>query len=490
MLESLRYALDIPFGEKAQDKDYKKELLPYVLKSGGKVVVEVTDRHGASYEIVRILEHSPDVYAGGTRREGVSIRETLVRKPLYFGQKDLGAAGKGFGHDLVEKLVGESLKPVRQKIVAAQLALKSAVEALQTVESDVEEKQECETRLADVNFRFEQFDKYGVQQTLEKQVAFNNDIAYCEEVDSLSEAWRAELSSAAELAAENFEGLAEPSSAHNAGLFEAYREPLTAMRQTITQAKAIVANIVTLQQQLAGLREQIKAKKDDLKEEFAETERELLTALEASGVTSIQPDTYVELVATRTELTRKIDELDRRTAKAKTKQDALLAALAELNEAWHEEYKIIGAALDKINSAQTALKIKSVFKGDKAALEQRLEATLKGHNIRKETYTTLAASYPDCGQMYKKLDKAASHAKGKATTFKEEFSKRLIELIGFQVPNSYDVTYHGKPLKSHSLGQRASAMMLFLLSSRMKTTCCSSTSLKTTSTAKRSTRKW
>jgi chromosome segregation protein len=26
------------------------------------------------------------------------------------------------------------------------------------------------------------------------------------------------------------------------------------------------------------------------------------------------------------------------------------------------------------------------------------------------------------------------------------------------------VTYHGKPLKSHSLGQRASAMMLFLLS--------------------------
>lgn len=31
------------------------------------------------------------------------------------------------------------------------------------------------------------------------------------------------------------------------------------------------------------------------------------------------------------------------------------------------------------------------------------------------------------------------------------------------MPHSYDVTYHGKPLKSHSLGQRASAMMLFLL---------------------------
>ena len=34
------------------------------------------------------------------------------------------------------------------------------------------------------------------------------------------------------------------------------------------------------------------------------------------------------------------------------------------------------------------------------------------------------------------------------------------------MPNSYAVTYHGKALLSHSLGQRASAMMLFLLSQK------------------------
>ena len=43
ILESVRYALDIPFGEKAQDKEYKDKLLPHVLKSGGKVIVEATD---------------------------------------------------------------------------------------------------------------------------------------------------------------------------------------------------------------------------------------------------------------------------------------------------------------------------------------------------------------------------------------------------------------------------------------------------------------
>lgn len=68
ILESVRYALDIPFGDRAQDKEYKDGLLPHVLKSGGKVVVEATDRHGGQYEISRILGHSSDVYVEGTLR--------------------------------------------------------------------------------------------------------------------------------------------------------------------------------------------------------------------------------------------------------------------------------------------------------------------------------------------------------------------------------------------------------------------------------------
>jgi hypothetical protein len=52
------------------------------------VVVEATDRHGTRYEISRIWNHEPDVYIDGKLRPGVSIRETIITKPLYFGQKD------------------------------------------------------------------------------------------------------------------------------------------------------------------------------------------------------------------------------------------------------------------------------------------------------------------------------------------------------------------------------------------------------------------
>ena len=189
-----------------------------------------------------------------------------------------------------------------------------------------------------------------------------------------------------------------------------------------------------------------------------------MKSLEEQGVTSIQPDAYVKLVEEQQELTTQIAELAKKTSKVKRKRDALLAVIAQLNDAWLEEFKVIGAALAKINAAQTSLKVESAFKGDKAGFRDKLEATFRGHNIRKESYQALAEKYSDGGQIYKDLANASQYAKGKAETFRDLHLQNLLELLSFQVPNSYDVTYHGKPLKSHSLGQRASAMMLFLLS--------------------------
>ncbi len=86
-----------------------------------------------------------------------------------FGQKDLSAAGKGFGHDLVEKLMGDSLKGVRQKIEERAGELKSAIESFNSVRGDAEDKQALEDELKDVEFNLEQFDKHGIKDKLEKR---------------------------------------------------------------------------------------------------------------------------------------------------------------------------------------------------------------------------------------------------------------------------------------------------------------------------------
>ena len=53
-----------------------------------------------------------------------------------------------------------------------------------------------------------------------------------------------------------------------------------------------------------------------------------------------------------------------------------------------------------------------------------------------------------------------------AATFEQYFTDNLCALLTWQVPNKYTIKYHGKQLKNHSLGQRASALILFVLSQR------------------------
>jgi ABC-type cobalamin/Fe3+-siderophores transport system ATPase subunit len=46
------------------------------------------------------------------------------------------------------------------------------------------------------------------------------------------------------------------------------------------------------------------------------------------------------------------------------------------------------------------------------------------------------------------------------------FVENLRALLTYQVPNKFTITYHGMELEHHSLGQRASALMLFVLGQR------------------------
>ena len=464
VLECLRYALNVEFGDKAQDREYKDGLIPYVLKSGGKVVVEATDRHGTRYEVQRIYGHAPDVYVAGKLQPGVSIRETVINRPLYFGQKDLAAAGKEFGRDLVEKLLGDGLQPYRKTIEEKRGELEQAVGALISLHSDADQLASVEGELKNVTFRLEQFDKHGVKAKLEKQVEFSNDLAFCETVDEAVAEWKDNLESVVSDAEERFEEIGPHQSKFNVSLFEKYTAQLAKLKETITGAKTVITSIMTVTTDLGALRNELETTKDSLKEEFAEIERELVKALESNGVTSIQPDDYIKLTERKTELKTLVTELEKKTEKHSSKLDAVLRAIANLNGAWHAEFKFIAAELDKINSAQPSLQIASDFKGDKTAFQKMMEDTFRGSNIRKESFAGLAAEYNDFGAIYTDLSEAAKKARSKAETFSDIFTDNALSLLSFQIPNSYEVTYNEKPLRSHSLGQRASAMMLFLLS--------------------------
>lgn len=464
VLECLRYALGIPFGDKVEDEKYKSDLVPYVLKSGGRVIVEVTDRHGTTYEIHRILNHSPEVFVAGVPKPGVSIRETIVAKPLYFGQKDLSSAGRGFGQGLVEKMIGEALKRIRQKIATEVSSLKAATKALIAVQADEIRKAEVEDALKDVVYRLEQFDKYSLEEKLEKQVEVKRDLGVVASVVAVAEEWETDLRSVIENSEGHIKAITLPHSKENALFFEGFSKRIDRLKKTVLDARAVLATIAGVRSSLAADNTALTASADAKKNEFAETERDLVKALADQGVTSVQPGAYVQLTTRKAELAKQISDLSARTAKAKSLYEAVASSATSLNKAWLEEYKQIGLALAKINGAQGTLVVKAVFKGDKAAFQTKIEEVCQGSGIRKDAYEAIAANYADFTEIYKDMDGAAALAKGKADTFRERILGNLEDLLTYKVPNAFDVSYHGRPLASHSLGQRASAMILFLLS--------------------------
>ncbi len=360
--------------------------------------------------------------------------------------------------------MGDSLKPVRKKIEAAAGELIKAINNFLSVRSDVENKQTLEDERKNVCFQLEQFDKHGVREKLQKKIAYSDDLTYCEGVEKIAKDWHGTIGSAAEQAAEVFKEIGAHSSDYNKEFFVRYGKKVAELEYTAVTAKNLANTIKEESTDLSELRKELQSVRNGLKEEFAQTERDLLQALTDQGITSIEPDAYIELTKRRNELEAQIDDLTSRTSKERTRYNAVLAAFSLLNEVWREEYKLIAAALRSINESQDALKVESEFKGDRTAFKIYIENLFRGHNIRKDTYSILSEKYVDFGEIFRDLTNAASLAKSKSETFKQLFEESLSNLLCYQVPNSYAVTYHGKSLSSHSLGQRASAMMLFLLS--------------------------
>lgn len=464
ILEALRYALDIPFGEKSLDTDYKKNLVDHVLGSGGRVTVIAVDQRGQRYEIRRINGEKADVYIEGVLQPGISIRETILHKPIYFGQKDLSATGEGFEKDLVEKLVGEKLNGIRLHIEAQRQKVSDRINQLKKLADMEEKKQDYENQKRDAEFRLKFYKDHGVEEKLQKQVDFDNDSRKITQVITFVKSYLNEL--------ENFIGQHEDelknqrvyTSKQNEDFFEDFLSFYGKLISAFENIKTIFSEGKQTLSELSKKAEKFEKVKSNLKEEFADIERQLSEQLRASGAQAIRPDEFRKLRKMVEQSTQMLKVLVQQEAARVNLSQDLLRDLAELNNLWREEFKTIQGELDKVNRTHSTLEIKSEFKGDKAAFKTFMKDIFKGSRIRENTISTLTDEFSDFASMYKEFDKAKRAVGASAALFEQYFTDNQAALLSWQVPNRFVIEYRGKELKHHSLGQRASALILFVLS--------------------------
>ena len=464
ILEAVRYALDIPFGEKTQDKPYKQALVGHALGSGGKVTVQAVDQRGQRYEIRRIYKENPDVYVDGVLQPGISICETILHKPIYFGQKDLSSTGAGFEKDLVEKLIWEKLTDIRERIYVQRQKVSEAVDRLKKLSMVDEKKKEYASKKRDAEFRLKFYKNYGVEEKLQKQVNFDADSRKCTQVISFVKNYLLDMESFINRYEDELKNQRVYNTKQNKEFFDVFFEVYEKLIKSFDQMKESLAEGRKSLVELQGKVNEFEKLKDGLKEEFANIERTLAEKLKDTGTKAIHTDEFRQLRKTADQAKQMLEALNKQETQRMTLNQELLQELASLNDLWHKEYMAIQTELNKVNKGHSSLEIKSEFKADKDAFIGFMKDIFRGSRIRESTLTDLAAEFSDFGAMYKKFDKAKTTVGGSTQIFEEYFNENISALLTWQIPNRFIIEYRGKELKHHSLGQRASALILFVLS--------------------------
>ena len=144
-------------------------------------------------------------------------------------------------------------------------------------------------------------------------------------------------------------------------------------------------------------------------------------------------------------------------------------ALTELQQLWHKEFEIIKDEIDRINKEQESIKINVAFKGNKSFFKTYLKNNLRGSGLRDNNIKTIVDEYNDLIEVNNDLEKKESKLKdalsggSQLLSFQEYFNSNLAAFLTFRVPDQFEIIYRGRPLNEHSLGQRASALIIFLL---------------------------
>lgn len=466
ILEAVRYALDIPWGEKAQDTKYKDDLIRHTLGSGGKVTLTAFDVYGQEFTISRILREAPNVYLDGKLQPGVSIRETVLRRPIYFGQKDLSSTGEGFETDLVEKLVADKLRVLRDEIETQRQRVREAAQRWLKLSNIAELKRDYEAELIDANFRLKKFEEHGVADKLQKRLGFQQDATALTRLRERAENFTLALGS---LIAEHEDELRNASSyvsRQNPKFFAAYYAEFSQLISKLDQLKQIEQDARAIATRLDAKQDEFEDARQSLQEDFALVERQLAQDLKHTGMTALQPDDFLIQQQRKAKAEQMLDALAKQESQQTSIRDTLFAEIDTLNELWRREFGTIKAELDRVNANHTALRIEAEFKGDKESATGFMQQLFKGSNIRETTLRAVMQDYADFGGLLRALPAALTKAGSTPEVFEKTFMQSLAEFVTWQVPNRFVIRYRGKELKHHSLGQRASALLLYVLSQR------------------------
>lgn len=456
VLEAVRYVL----GLTAQmDKDYKESLVKNVFGSGGKATLNVIDKHGKHYSVSRIFGERINVLDENGNDLNINP-VSLFDGVQYFGQKDLSSSAD-HENGLLEKLIsGRIGQPANLDNCVNELV--KTVERLLDVNKIPQQMAEVTTQQTELEHKLSIFEEKGVADKLKKQRGYATDAAKLDVVKNRINAILRDVRNAFSKNSVASSALDGYSSDFNKDIFEDVSVVLSLVDDQLTLIGSCISEIEKQHSGMEDLISCLKERADSLADEFAEIKREIKDE-------TLDVDSFVKMTAELQQTKEKLKQLSEE-ASSKTKIEASFTkAMRERNDALLATYNAYKAETERINQNQTELRIEITFKGDREGFKSQIKNDFKGTGISDIKYQAICDAFTDyvaiiedwiiCdGKALKSILTSGEYVK-----LEEKLRTQYEELLERQVENKVDIYYHEKLLRQHSIGQRASALILFIL---------------------------
>lgn len=472
ILEAIRYALDINLTKDLNvDFDYKNNLVNALLSSGGKITCVLVDDQGNEYKTEKILGDRTNIYKDNELQLGLKPN-AIIKKPIYFGQKDLSQIGDSLSTEyLISKLIGDRLINKKREIENKNQVILNLLNEIKRVDANLDTKSTYEERLAELKLKIQVFKDNEIDKKLEKQIAFNKDINFIKRIDKFELKIIDALDEFIQEYDDEFENFKTYVSKENITDIEKISQSLISFEKIFDDLRNILISLITKNEELTETQKGFTNKYDELKEEFSKIKRDI-------KLPNIQADDYVKYTKELDLTKAQLSELEKLSKKKNELQIQLNKSLVSLQGLWHDEFEIIQDEIKKVNYGQPlvvingqeipVIKIKVDFKKNKDNFKTYLKENLRGSNLKGNNIQTIIDNYSDLISVFNDFSIENSNINNSLSetqlhTFKEYFKSNIGAFLTYRIPDKFEIIYRGRPLNEHSLGQRASALIIFLL---------------------------
>lgn len=462
ILETIRYALDIPLGSNSHEPGYKERLVQNFLGSGGKMRVELINKYNQTFIAEKIFGESTNVFLNGQLQHNLKI-SAILNKPLYYGQKDLSdIGGETSTEDLISKLMGDKLTAIKQQIEEQTVEIANLVNEFQKVNKALSQKKDIEELKASIELNMQIFKNYEIDKKLNKQIEFDKDN---NKIDTLL-SFEARVIQILKETVQDYKDMSLThkgyQSKENAQLFQKVYTSFDKFEQIFFKLNQILNELETEKDVMENIKGRFTLLYEQLREEFSQIKREI-------NLPNIEADAYVKLSKNLDLQKAKLVEIEKLDHRKAAIRQRLSKALTDLKLLWHQEYLLVLNEVSKINADQSRIKIEIEFKGNKERFKEFLRSSVRGSGLRDTAISEIAEQYADLIEIYNDLKVEGSKINmilsggNNLSNFTTKFKENIISFLTYRVPDKYIVYYNNRPLNEHSLGQRASALILFIL---------------------------